>query len=123
MGRSCSSSAAGFGGLRLAQLGRIGFFFGVSAGSSADSTLRFRRKLSNWMKNEDRLLPLMPMRATSARGRAVRQRMMIRTVREKCRERTGPPIATARMPASTTFRVLNIPPSRVPPSIKLGGIV
>ncbi len=46
----------------------------------------------------------------------------MRVVREKPRFKTGRPTAAPKTPASMTFRVLNMPPSSVPPSIKLGGI-
>ena len=64
----------------------------------------------------------MPIRASRASGRAVRHRMMIRVVSEKLRPSTGRPTARAKITASMTFLVRNIPPKRVPPSIKLGGI-
>jgi hypothetical protein len=49
---------------------------------------------------------------------------MIRAVRLRgSNEKTGTPMANARMPASITFRALNIPPKKVPDSMKFGGIM
>ena len=38
-------------------------------------------------------------------------------------KKTGVPMANARMPASITFRARNIPPKKVPVSIKFGGMI
>lgn len=76
----------------------------------------------NWRMNWDRLSPPMPMRATSTRGRVVTHRMMMRVVREKPSRSTGKAVSAPKIPASMAFQVLNIPPIRLPPSIKLGGM-
>ena len=73
---------------------------------------------------EERLSPEMPISPIMAAGKAVRHRMMIRVIRlHGSKNMTGAPIATARMPASITFRTLNIPPKNVLEPIKLGGMV
>ncbi len=65
----------------------------------------------------------MPIRASSARGSEVRHSTMTRTVSPAGRKRkTGIPVPPARMPASITFRALNIPPKKVPVSTKFGGM-
>ena len=66
----------------------------------------------------------MPIKATSPTGRAVRHKMMMRVVSPNGRNRkTGAPMANTRMPASITFRARNIPPKKVPVSIKFGGMI
>ena len=64
----------------------------------------------------------MPMSVTSTRGRVVRHRMMIRTVRDRLSWSTGRAVSAPSTPASTALRVLTMPPIRVPPSMKLGGM-
>ena len=66
-------------------------------------------------RKEERLSPEIPISATNAAGSAVRHKAMIRAVRLRgSNEKTGTPMANARMPASITFRALNIPPKKVP---------
>ena len=72
--------------------------------------------------NEDKLPPLTPIKAAIVNGRTVRHKTIMRTVTEALILRMGNPVKTASNPASITFRVLNRPPRRVPPSIKLGGM-
>ena len=65
----------------------------------------------------------MPIRPISARGSEVRHSTIIRTVSSAGRKRKiGTPVPPARMPASITFRALNIPPKKVPVSTKFGGM-
>lgn len=103
--------------------GFASFFFGCFVFSV--STFPIMRRFFSHLKKakiyEDSGSPDMPSNAKSASGKAVKQSMMIRAVNEILIEKTGTPTETARIPASITFRILNIPPNRVPPSMKFGG--
>ena len=91
---------------------------------SPPTTRRFRRYFKKMTRNCERLSPDMPIKATSPTGRAVRHKMMMRVVSPNGRNRkTGAPMANTRMPASITFRARNIPPKKVPVSIKFGGMI
>ena len=74
--------------------------------------------------NEDKLSPLMPTRAIMPSGSAVRHRMMTLAVSVSAEtENTGMPIASTITSASAVLRSFNSPPKKVPPSIKLGGMI
>ena len=66
----------------------------------------------------------MPTSATMPRGSAVRHRMMILAVSVSAdTENTGMPIASTITSASAVLRSFSSPPKKVPPSIKLGGMI
>ena len=66
----------------------------------------------------------MPTSAMMPRGSAVRHRMMILAVNVRAdTENTGMPIANTITSASTVLRSFSSPPKKVPPSIKLGGMI
>lgn len=120
---------------RLGALSGLCAFFLIclppcSAAGTASSALlpptmrRFRRYFMKISRKEERLSPEIPISATNAAGSAVRHKAMIRAVRPRgSNEKTGTPMANARMPASITLRALNIPPKKVPDSMKFGGIM
>jgi len=115
-----------FGGLRLKCLpaGLEGTGFSLGRSPSPPTTRRFRRYFRKVTRNCERLSPEMPMRATNATGRAVRHKAIMRAVSPNGRnKKTGVPMANARMPASITFRARNIPPKKVPVSMKFGGMM
>ena len=99
--------------------GRFFAFFSVHS----PTTRRFFNHLKNAMTKEERHSPDTPNRPSSAKGSAVRHKMMIRVVSGIFSIKTGKPADTASMPASIAFLSLNAPPNRVEPSIKFGGIV
>ena len=98
-------------------------FFRTSFGSVLPTTRRFLSHLKKAITYEESGSPETPISANKASGSAVRQRMIIRTVSERSRENTGTPTAAASTPASITFRILNIPPNKVLPSIEFGGMM
>ena len=74
--------------------------------------------------NDDRLSPLMPTSAMMPIGSAVRQRIMIFAVSVRAdTENTGMPIASRMTSASAVLRSFSSPPKKVPPSMKLGGMI
>ena len=66
----------------------------------------------------------MPTNAMMPNGSAVRHRMMILAVNVRAdTENTGMPIASTMTSASAVLRSFSSPPKKVPPSIKLGGMI
>ena len=127
-GKSASPDRRRFGALGFLSFG--GFClrclptFSQGCSPSPPTTRRFRRYFRKVTRNCDRLSPEMPMRATNATGSAVRHKAIMRAVNPNGRnKKTGVPMANARMPASITFRARNIPPKKVPVSIKFGGMI
>lgn len=82
----------------------------------------FFRKRRAFIKNAVMLSPPIPIREIIAAGRAVIQRIIILTVSVRGRLITGMVIRIARTPPSMALRILNIPPIKVPFSIKLRGM-
>ena len=98
--------------------------FSPGCSPSPPTMRRFRRYFRKVTRNCERLSPEMPMRATNATGSAVRHKAIMRAVNPNGRnKKTGVPMANARMPASITFRARNIPPKKVPVSMKFGGMI
>ena len=85
-----------------------------------------RRPIKNLKKaniKEERDSPFIPISPNIPRGSAVRQSRIIFVVSRKPSLNIGNPTAKANTPASIAFRILTNPPNKVPPSIKLGGII